>query len=84
MVEHRPGAQHANADGLSRQCGLCLQPDCPVSSSEKNAGDSGSSSALLDQPFSSSAMGDSIDADLLPEPVRRSVGVGHICRRGHR
>ena len=58
------GAQHANADGLSRHCGQCLQPDCPVSSSEKDAG---SSSALMDQPFASSAMGDSMNADLLPE-----------------
>ena len=25
--EYRPGAQHANANGLSRQCGQCLRPD---------------------------------------------------------
>ena len=65
--EYRPGAQHANADGLSRQCGQCLRPDCPASSSEKDTADSGSTSALLNQPFASSAMGDSMDADLLPE-----------------
>ena len=65
--EYRPGAQHTNADGLSRQCGQCLWPDCPVSLPEGQAGGSGSTSALLDQPFASSAMGDSIDADLLPE-----------------
>ena len=64
--EYRPRAQHANADGL-RQCGQCLRPDCPVSSPEGDAGDSGSTLALLDQPFASSAMGDSMDADLLPE-----------------
>ena len=29
--EYRPGSQHANADGMSRQCGQCRQPDCPVS-----------------------------------------------------
>ena len=29
--EYRPGAQHANADGMSRQCGQCLRPDCLVS-----------------------------------------------------
>ena len=29
--EYRPGAQHANADGMSRQCGQCQCPDCPVS-----------------------------------------------------
>ena len=65
--QYRPGAQHANADGLSRQCGQCLRPDCLVSSPEGDIGDSGSTSALLDQPFASSAMGDSMDADLLPE-----------------
>ena len=53
--------------GLSRQCGQCSWPDCPVSSPEGQAGGSGSTSALLDQPFASSAMGDSMDADLLPE-----------------
>ena len=65
--EYRPGAPHDNADGLSRQCGQCLWPDCPVSSSKKNAVDSGSPSVLMHQPFASSAMGDSMDADLLPE-----------------
>ena len=29
--EYCPGAQHANADRLSRQCGQCQRPDCPVS-----------------------------------------------------
>ena len=38
-----------------------------VSSVEGDTGDSGSTSALLDQPFASSAMGDSVDADLLHE-----------------
>ena len=32
--EYRPGAQHANADGIYRQCGQCQRPDCPVSSSD--------------------------------------------------
>ena len=32
-----------------------------------HVGDADSSSGLLDQPFASSAMGDSMDADLLPE-----------------
>ena len=27
--EYRPGAQHANADGMSRQCGQCQIPDSP-------------------------------------------------------
>ena len=44
-----------------------MRPDCLVSSTEKNVGDDESSSAMMDQPFTSSAMGDSMDADLLPE-----------------
>ena len=65
--EYRPGAQHANADGMSRQCGQCQRPDCPVSSSDSQVAELDTSSALLDQPFASSEMGDSMDADLLPE-----------------
>ena len=33
-IEYRPGAQHANADGMSRQCGQCQHPDCPVSATD--------------------------------------------------
>ena len=65
--EYRPGAQHANADGMSRQCGQCRRPDCPVSSSDSQVAELDTSSVLLDQPFASSEMGDSMDADLLPE-----------------
>ena len=65
--EYRPGAQHANADGMARQCGQCRRPDCPVSSSDSSVVELGSSSVLQDQPFASSEMGDSMDADLLPE-----------------
>ena len=65
--EYRPGAQHANADGMSRQCGQCQRPDCPVSSSDLLVADLDTTSALLDQPFASSEMGESMDADLLPE-----------------
>ena len=65
--EYRPGAQHANADGMSRQCGQCSRPDCPVSSSDLRVNDVDSVTVLLDQPFASSEMGDSMDADLLPE-----------------
>ena len=61
--EYPPGAQHANADDRSRQCGQCLRPDCLVSSPEGDAGDSGSTSAFLDQHFASSAM---VDSDLMP------------------
>ena len=31
IFEYCPGAQHANADGMSRQCGQCQRLDCPVS-----------------------------------------------------
>ena len=65
--EYRPGAQHANADGMSRQCGQCRRPDCPVSSPDSSVVELDSSSVLQDQPFASSEMGDSMDADLLPE-----------------
>ena len=65
--EYRPGAQHANADGMSRQCGQCRRPDGPVSSPDSSAVELDSSSVLQDQPFASSEMGDSMDADLLPE-----------------
>ena len=65
--EYRPGAQHANADGMSRQCGQCRRPDCPVSSADSLVAELDASSVLLDQPFASSEMGDSMDANLLPE-----------------
>ena len=65
--EYRPGAQHANADGMSRQCGQCTRPDCLVSSSDSRVTDVDATTVLLDQPFASSEMGDSMDADLLPE-----------------
>ena len=29
--EYRPGSLHNNAGGMSRQCGQCRRPDCPVS-----------------------------------------------------
>ena len=65
--EYRPGVQHANADGISGQCGQCSRPDCPVSSSDSRVNDVDSTTVLLDQPFASLEMGDSMDADLLPE-----------------
>ena len=65
--EYRPGSQHANADGMSRQCGPCRRPDCPVSAADLPATDVETESLLIDQPFASSEMGDSMDADLLPE-----------------
>ena len=65
--EYRPGAQHANVDGMSRQYGQCQRPDCLVSSSDSQVAELDTSSALLDQPFASSEMGDSMDAELSGE-----------------
>ena len=65
--EYRPGSQHANADGMSRQCGQCRRPDCPVSAADLPAADADTQSLLVDQPFASSEMGDSMNSDLLPE-----------------
>ena len=67
IFEYRPGTQHANVDGMSRQCGQCSRPDCPVFSSDSRVIDVDSTTVMLDQPFSSSEMGDSMDADLVPE-----------------
>ena len=86
--EYRPGAQHANADGMSRQCGQCMRPGCPVSSPDSRVDDIDSTTALLDQPFASSEMGDSMDADLLPELSGETwvaatiwMNLRQICRR---
>ena len=65
--EYRPGSQHANIDSLSRQCGQCLRPDCPVGPLDLAVVETSSTSAMTDQPFTESAMGDSMDTDLLPE-----------------
>ena len=65
--EYRPGSQHVNADGMSRQCGQCRRSDCPVSAADLPATDVETQSLLMDQPFASSEMGNSMDADLLPE-----------------
>ena len=67
--EYRPGAQHANADGMSRQCGQCQRPDCPVSASDSQVADLHTTLSLAfdEQPFSSTEMGESMDADILLE-----------------
>ena len=67
--EYHPGAQHANADGMSRQCGQCQRPDCPVSATETDSPvpDVEPEAGFVDQPFASSEMGESMDTDLLPE-----------------
>ena len=55
--EYRPGAV---SDRMLRQCDQCRRPDCPVSSSDSQVADLNASSVLLDQPFASSEMGDSM------------------------
>ena len=65
--EYRPGSLHNNADGMSRQCGQSKRPDCPVSAADLPTIDTDAQSLLVDQPFATSEMGDSMDADLLPE-----------------
>ena len=52
---------------MSRKCGQCRRPDCPVSVADLPAADADIQSLLVDQPFASSEMGDSMDTDLLPE-----------------
>ena len=59
-------SQHANADGLSRQCGQCLRPDCLVGPPDLVGVNTSSTSDLAEQPFAASALGDSMDTDLLP------------------
>ena len=65
--EYQLGSLHNNADGMSRQCGQCRCPDCPVSAVDLPTGDTDTQSVLVDQPFATSEIGDSMDADLLPE-----------------
>ena len=65
--EYRPGAQHVNADVMSRQCGQCQRPDCPVSAMDSPVPDAEPETEMVDQPFAASEMGESMDADLLPE-----------------
>ena len=61
------GLNMQTSDGMSRQCGQCMRPGCPVSSPDSRVDDGGSTSVLLDQPFASSEMGDSMDTDLMPD-----------------
>ena len=54
-------------DGMSRQCGQCRRPDFLVSTADLPAVKAETQSLLVDQPFATSEMGDSMDSDLLPE-----------------
>ena len=53
--EYRPGAQHANMDGMSRQCGQCQRLDCPVSAQDSPAPEEieDTEEIEMDQPFGS-------------------------------
>ena len=52
---------------MSRQCGQCQRPDCPVSATDSPVTDTDPETEMVDQPFASSEIGESMDADLLPE-----------------
>ena len=52
---------------MSRQCGQCQRPDCPVSAMDSPVPDAEPETEIVDQPFAASEMGESMDADLLPE-----------------
>ena len=65
--EYRPGSQHANAAGMSRQCGQCQRLDCPVSATDSPVPDADPETEMVDQPFAASEIDESMDADLLPE-----------------
>ena len=56
-IEHRPGAQHGNADGLSR-CPQCDRGSCaPTSNTHQHD---------PDQPYANSCGGSSMDSELIP------------------
>ena len=94
IFEYRPDAQHANTDGLSRQCGQCSRPDCPVSAPDTCCDDTDSPTELLDQPFESGETWvaatylEELTADLLStdsEPdfiiaSRRDQTLATVCR----
>ena len=52
---------------MSRQCGQCQRPDCPVSATDSPVPDADAEMEMVDQPFATSEIGESMDADLLPE-----------------
>ena len=65
-MEYRPGSELANADGLSRQCGQYLRPDCPVTPPDVGIVESGFTSELAERDQS---------------PVRR-IGNGGLHGQG--
>ena len=52
---------------MSRQCGQCQRPDCPVSAKDSPTPENNDEMEMVDQPFAASEIGESMDADLLPE-----------------
>ena len=72
--EYRPGLLHSNADGMSRQCGQCRRPDCPVSVADLPTIETETQLLLVDQPFTTSEMGDSMDSRLATGIIRRNLG----------
>ena len=56
-IEHRPGAQHGNADGLSR-CPQCERGSCAPNANTHNQDP--------DQPYANSCGGSSMDSELIP------------------
>ena len=53
-----------NTDGMSRHCGQCQRPDCPVSAMDSPVPDVEPEAGLVDQPFASSEMGEPARANL--------------------
>ena len=56
-IVHRPGAQHGNADGLSR-CPQCERGSCAPTTNTHQTGP--------DQPYAYSCEGSSLDSELIP------------------
>ena len=54
--EYRPGAQHANADGMSGQCIQCQRPNCPVSAMDSPVPDAEPETEMVDLLFAVSEM----------------------------
>ena len=52
---------------MSRQCGQCQRPDCPVSAKDSPKSENNEEMEMVDQPFAALEIGESMDADLLPE-----------------
>ena len=54
--EYHPGAQHANADGMSRQFSQCQRSECPVSAKDSPTPENNEEMEMVDQPFAASEM----------------------------